>query len=227
MNNQTLSLQARTITGKAVKRLLDEGVLPCVAYGKGIASVTAQVSYREFEKVYRTTGSSTLVNLTMPDGTSKKALISEVAKDPITDTYAHADLYIVDMTQKMTANVPLNFVGESKAVKELGANLTKTLQELEIECLPADLPSHIDVPLDSLVNIGDMIRVSSLTIPSGVTVKDNPDVVVATVELIKEEKEDVLAATAEQEKAAIEKLQTEQQEKKVAKEGEEKEETKK
>lgn len=226
MNNQTLSLQNRTITGKAVKRLLDEGVLPCVAYGKGIASVTAQVPYREFEKVYRTTGSSALITLAMPDGTSKKALISEVAKDPITDTYTHTDLYIVDMTQKMTASIPLNFVGESKAVKELGANLTKTLQELEIECLPADLPSHIDVPLDKLASIGDMIRVSELTIPNGVTVQNSPDTVIATVELVKEEKEDSAAATAEQEKAAIEKLKTEQQEKKDAK-GDEKEETKK
>lgn len=215
-----LTLQKRSVTGKAVKQLLTDGILPCVAYGKGVQSVTAQVPYREFEKIYRSTGSSSLVDVTFPDGSMKKALIIEVAKNPLTEQYVHADIFIVDMKEKMKAKVPLNFVGESKAVKELGANLTKTLQELEIECLPDQLPNRIDVSLEILVNVGDMIRVSDIQLPTGVELLGDAGVVVATVELIKEEKEEV-AANAEQEKAAIEKLQTEKQEKKATKGDEE------
>jgi len=205
--------------GKAVKRLVLAGMLPCVAYGKGVESVIAQVPYPEFEKIYRLAGGSSLVNITLPDGSTKKALIADVVKSPLTEQYIHADLLIVDMKEKMKAKVPLNFIGESKAVKEFGASLAKILQELEIECLPDHLPSHIDVPLDLLANVGDVIRVADITLPSGVVSLDDGNMVIATVELLKEEKE--APASAEQEKAAIEKLQTGRQVKKAISEEEE------
>ncbi len=220
MSIHQLTLIKRDVTGKAVKRLLSQGILPCVAYGKGVESVTAQIPYREFEKTYRSAGGSSLVDVVFPDGSTKKALITQVSKHPLTEQYVHVDLFIVDMKEKMKAKVPLNFVGESKAVKELGANLVKTLQELEIECLPDHLPSHIDISLEFLANIGDMIRISDIKLPEGVVSLDDGDVVIASVEQMKEEKEEA-PASAEQEKAAIEKLQTEKQEKKTTKEGEE------
>lgn len=210
-----LNAKLRTVVGKQVKTLRKRGLIPAVVYGKGMKNINVEVSAGDFEKLYLQVGQSTIVDLTTGDQKPSKVLITDVHRHPLTEQISHIDLYQVDMSEKMKAKVPLVFVGESKAVKELGAVLTKTLQEMEVECLPQDLPHQIEVSLGSLVDFGDIIRVSDISLPANVKIHEKPETAVATVEAMKEEKVEDVSKDAEQ--AAISDLKTEQAEKKEEK----------
>lgn len=203
-----LSAQLRTIKGKQVKQLRQQGFIPAVIYGKNVSPQILQVAMGDFVKLYHQAGQSTLVNLSIDEQKLVKVLITEVAHDPTTDAFTHVDFYQVDMSEKVKAKIPIHFVGESKAVKELGGVLTKTLQEMEVECLPEYLPHEIVVDLSALGAFGDMIRVADVVLPEHVRPLEKEDTVIATVEAMKEEKvEEVVSKEAEQ--AAIAGLKTE------------------
>jgi len=85
------------------------------------------------------------------------------------------------MNKEMHATLPINFVGESLAVKELGGTLIKSLQELDIKCLPKDLVSHIDMDLSVLKTFDDIVHIKELVVPAGITIMENPETVVAKV----------------------------------------------
>lgn len=183
----TLTAEKRTDTGKRAKRLLTGGRLPAVVYGPKQESTPVTLSAREFEKVLRDAGESSVVGLTGL-GETLQVLIHDVDLDPVTSTPRHVDFYAIEKGAKVEVAVPLEFVGESAAVKA-GANLVKVLHELEIEAAPADLPHEITVDISVLVAVGDQIHVRDLVIPKGVEVKAEPDQVVALIQEVTEEVE--------------------------------------
>lgn len=181
MTALSLQLKERKQLGKAVKRLRKQGLIPAIVYGHGLTPRAVSVEYNPFIKVYRQAGESSLVDLVVDNKESVKALIAETAIDPMTDRFIHVDFRQVLMTEKLKAKIPVVFSGESRAVKELGGILVKSLAEIEVECLPQYLVHEINVDLSSIKEFGETIRVGAITPPEGMTFLANPREVIATV----------------------------------------------
>lgn len=185
-NAMDLVAQKRTALGKGVSTLREDGFMPAVVYGPKQESLSISVNQRDFEKLFKAAGESTIVNLAV-DGEVIPTLIHEVDRDPITNAPRHADFYAIVKGQKVEVKIPLEFVGTSVAVKDLGANLVKTLYEIEVEADPMNLPHEIVVDIAPLTEIGSQILAGDIQLPAGVVLKENPEEVVALAALAQEE----------------------------------------
>lgn len=184
----TLSAEKRE-RSEGVRRLRREGRIPAVLYGRSIESMPLSLSILEFSRVYRNAGENTLVSLETPDNAPVNVLIHEVQFEPVSGAFLHADFYQVRMDEKVETSVPLTFVGESPAVRELGGVLVKSMDEIEVSCLPANIPHAIEVPLSTLATFDDQIRVSDVAVPAGVEVLSELDTVIALVDRPRTEEE--------------------------------------
>lgn len=184
-----LSAKPRTIFGKKTKAIRRRGEIPAVLYGSQEESKTISVSEREFAKVWREAGESSLVELDLLDGGIRNVLIHDVMFDPVHDQPVHVDFYVVRMDKLIETTVPLVFEGESEAIKALGGVLVKVIHELEIEALPRDLPHEIVVDISKLRVFEDRILVADISLPGGVTTKIDPEAVIALVEAPRSEEE--------------------------------------
>src|SRR5690606_36175863 len=104
----------------------------------------------------------------------------------------HVDFYAIEAGKEITIHVPLEYIGEAPALKQ-GGTLTKVLHEIEVTCVPANLPQHIDVDISVLDSTDKQIHVKDLTIPAGVTVENDPEEVIALIQEVKEETEEAPA----------------------------------
>jgi len=195
---ETLELKAdvREATGRRVKALRQEGLVPAVLYGHTDHTdpTLLQIEAKPLGKVLREAGTHQLVGLKIGNKKPVVTLARDIQRDVIRHNYLHVDFYAVKMDEKVTAQVPLVIVGVSPAVKDQGGILTQGMDEIEIECLPADLISAIEVNVEGLLEFNDSISVSDLAVPSSVTVLSDPDSMVAKVEpprLEEEEEEEV------------------------------------
>ncbi|MDP3793673.1 MAG: 50S ribosomal protein L25 [Candidatus Uhrbacteria bacterium] len=214
-----------TVRTNLAKRSRDEqklGRIGAVVYGHGIASQSISVGHSEFVKLLRAAGYSSLVDLTLGDQSPVKVLIKEVQMHPIKVEPTHIDFYQVRMDEELTANIPLKFVGESRAVKEDGGTLIKSLDHIEVRCLPADLPHEIEVDLSSLVTFEVAVTVGGLALPSGVKLVTDAGITVATVARPLTEEE--LKKLDEPAVADVTAVKTEGEEKKAAEEAKKAEE---
>jgi len=184
----TLKAAIRDNTTKAEK-IRQAGQIPAVFYGKKEASTPISIGATQFLKVWKEAGESTVVSLETPAGT-KESLIQDVDVDPITGSPRHADFYVFEKGHKLELDIPIEFVGVSPAVKDLGGMLVKVLHELKIRAMPKDLPHNIEIDISSLANFGDQVIASSIVLPSGVELMEKPDEVVALVSAPREEKEE-------------------------------------
>jgi len=175
-----LTVQKRDMLGRGVKALRGQGLIPAELYGRGLENLHLSVPKKEFKKVFKAAGENTIVNVLL-DGKNMPALIQEVTYNFLTDDIESVDLYQVRMDEKLKVGVPLEFVGVAPAVKEKNGLLVKSLQEMEVEALPADLPHDLKVDLSKLVDIGQSIYVKDLAVPANVRFLVSPDTVVATV----------------------------------------------
>lgn len=187
----TLEVTKRDNTGAKAPVLLRSGSLPGVVYGAHQTATPITVSSIAFGKVLREAGEATIVSLAGL-GEPLPTLIHEVTLDPLTSLPRHVDFYAVTKGEKVEVAIPLVFVGVSPAV-EAGANLVKVMHELEVEADPMNLPHNIEVTIAMLVSLGDKIHVKDLVLPMGVTLVAPPEEVVALVQEIVEEKEEVVA----------------------------------
>ncbi len=182
MDKLQLKAQARDLKTTTPKSLRKQGLLPAVLYGHKIQNAALSVDLREFEKVLKKAGESTIVDLMTSDGKIHPVLIHEIQYHYLTSQPIHVDFYQVSMTEKLKAKVALEFVGESSAVKTLGGVLVKILSEIEVECLPADLPHNIPVSLEGLKTMENTIHVKDLVVSPKVKVLTNPDEMVVKVQ---------------------------------------------
>lgn len=164
------------------QKLRKEGRLPAVLYGNKVQNVSLTIDAREFDKLLKKAGESTVVELLTDDGKIHPVLIHDIQNHYLTSVPTHVDFYEVSMTQKLKAAVVLEFTGESIAVKTLGGVLVKVLSEVEVECLPADLPHNIAVSLDILKTLQDTIHVKDLPVPAKVKIITSPDELVIKVQ---------------------------------------------
>jgi large subunit ribosomal protein L25 len=189
----TLSASKRE-TGKRGRASLEAGSMPAVVYGPKQESVAITLSKGAFERVLAEAGESSVIELSGITADPLQVLIHEVDHDPVTSLPRHADFYAIEKGAKVEVAVPLEFVGESPAVKA-GANLVKVLHELEIEAAPADLPHTISVDISVLANVGDQIHVKDIMLPKGVALNGvDEEEVVALIQEVKEEVEEAPAA---------------------------------
>jgi large subunit ribosomal protein L25 len=188
----TISATKRTETGRRASALLVAGQMPAVVYGPKQESTPITLSAREFDKVFREAGESSVVELSGVGSGTLQVLIHEVDRDPVTHVPRHADFYAIEKGAKVEVAVPLTFIGESPAVKA-GSNLVKVLHELEIEAAPADLPHDIEIDISKLAEVGDQIHVRDIKLPQGVVSKIDGEEVVALIQAVEEEKEEVAA----------------------------------
>jgi large subunit ribosomal protein L25 len=181
MSQITITATKREITGRPVKKLRQDGKIPAVLYGHNVDNLNIELSLGEFRKAFKQAGESTIVDLSV-DGKVTPVLIHDVHNHYLTEDPIHVDFFAVNMNEKLTAGVQLHFVGESMAVKNLGGTLVKNLSEVEVECLPINLPPFLEVDISVLKSFEDDIRVSDLKVGSGVEILTNADEVVATVD---------------------------------------------
>jgi large subunit ribosomal protein L25 len=188
----TLKAQTRE-KSQNVKVLREEGNMPAVLYGAKEDSVSISVSGREFGKVLKMAGESTVITLDTPNG-KKSALIHDIQFDPVKSIPVHADFYIVEAGKEVEVDVPLEFVGVSPAVKELGGSLVKVIHELAIKGKPADLPHSIEVDIAVLKDLESNISAGDVTLPKGIVLTNSADDIIASISVAKEEEEEAPSA---------------------------------
>ena len=187
-NKPKLEAKVRDLLGRKTKSLRKQGILPANIYGNKVKSTAIQLDLQEFQKVFSESGETTLIDLVVGSKTNP-VLISNVQLDPITSKPIHADFRQVDLTQKVTTNVPLVIIGESPAVKDLGGVLETPLSEVELEALPTDLPEKIEIDISSLGTIGDTLSVKNIKVSSKLTIKSDPNTPVVVISEPKKEEE--------------------------------------
>jgi large subunit ribosomal protein L25 len=210
----TLSAKTRTITGKKVKTLRSNGAIPAVLYGHDTKPQSLEVNTAEFRKVYDETGTSTLVDLKIDDSNSVKVLTHEPQLNPVTGNPLHVDFYKVRMDEKISTEIPLEFIGESDAVNNEDGALITNRDNIEIECLPNDLIPKYEIDLSALKTFDDQITVADIKLPSTIEILTDPEEVIAFVERPRSDEElaELEESAADEEKEAIEQIAGEEQE---------------
>ncbi len=158
-----LNANLRQLTGNHAKKLRTEFLIPAVVYGLGNPSINLEVGYNEFVKVFRESGENTLVTLNF-DGKSKKVLVKDIQKDPVSGKVIHASFLEVNLKVKIKAMIPVVVEGEEESpVLKSGTGILNLIKhEIEVEALPTNLPHSFVVNVSNLENIGDEIKVSAL-----------------------------------------------------------------
>ncbi|MEI8097084.1 MAG: 50S ribosomal protein L25 [Candidatus Moraniibacteriota bacterium] len=182
MSEFTLQVKARAQAGKELFTMRKGGFVPAVLYGHGTTSEMFWVHYVDFSKLYAKAGESSIVEVAVEKGKKVNVIIQDVQLDPLSSRFSHVDFFQVRMDEKLETHVPLEFVGEAPAVREMGGMLLKPVEELLISCLPKDLPHSISVDLSALKTFEDHIKIKDLKLPSGVEVLTEKDTVIALVE---------------------------------------------
>jgi len=172
----------RDIVGKKNAILRSEGKIPAVIYGHGFKSLNLAVNQRDFVKVFTQAGQSKIIGLSIGQDKPVQVLIHDVQYHPISSLPLHIDFYQVKMDEKIKAKVPLRFVGEAKAVFEKGGSFITNIEEVEVETLPADLPSEIEVDISKLDDFDKAIHISDLKLPPRVELLEEESELVAKVE---------------------------------------------
>ena len=173
----SLSAKSRKELGKKVKNLRKSGVLPGVLYGPKVQSAPIEVDVKEFEKVFKSAGESSLITLSLGE---KKfmVLIHAVELDPVSQSPVHVDFYQPKLDEEISAMVSLVFEGESLAVKDLGGTLVKNIHELEIRALPQHLIHEIKVDISKLKTFEDKLLVKDLEVPKDIKVLKDPEAII-------------------------------------------------
>jgi large subunit ribosomal protein L25 len=181
---ETLEIKAdpRVAASKnAARRLRRAGKIPAILYGPKIASVPLQVDSKDFSTRIAMLEGSRLVRLKSADPalTEKVALVKDLQFHPISGQVIHTDLYEVDLQARITVRVPLRFTGKAAGVVR-GGILQPIVREIEVECLPLDIPGAFNVDVSAL-DIGDSIHVEDIPMPEGVTALYESNFAVVTV----------------------------------------------
>lgn len=205
MKSISLEAKIRNISGKKVKSLRKQGILPAGVFGHNVKSVSLSVVAKDFNKVYKQAGETGLVELKYGN-VSQHTLIADVQIHPLTRELLHIQFHAVNLSEKIKANVPLELIGDSPAVANNIGLLLQTLNEVEVEALPTDLPEKIEVEVMALSEVNQQVLVSQLTAPKGVEILTGAEeVAVKVVPLISEEaKKEAEEAAAKEAAAAAE-----------------------
>ena len=199
-----LKAKIRKDTGKKVEKIRKQGMVPAVLYGPTIKSQSLEIDLKEFEKIYKEAGESSLISLTLAKE-NFLVLIHAVEINALSQKPIHVDFYQPRLDEEIEATIPLVFEGEAAAARDLGGTLVKNIHEVEVKALPQNLPHEIKVNIDKLKTFEDSILIQDLPLPQGVKVLKEADeavVFVASPEKIEEE----LAKPIEEKVEEVEKV---------------------
>ncbi|RJQ13612.1 50S ribosomal protein L25 [Candidatus Parcubacteria bacterium] len=213
--NTTLKAHKRDIKTNKANQIRTSGDVPAVLYGRGIDNINLRVKYGDFIKALDKVGESQILQLEVESEKSPRpVLIHEIERDSLTNKILHVDFYQVRMDEKITADVSLEFIGESEAVKSLGGILVKNMHSLKIKALPADLPSEIKVDIGSLKTFEDRIFVKNINLPKGVDAVSSGEEIIALVAAPRSEEElAALEGKVEADVSAVKVVEKEKKEK--------------
>lgn len=202
MEEITLDAQLREETGKAkVKDLREQGLIPAVVYGEGKASMAIKVSHHELVRLlHQHRLENAVLNLKIKDDKKNKprsCLIKDIQHDPVTGDVIHVDFNEVSLTKVIKVNVPVAAKGEPAGVKQEGGSLEHILWEVEVECLPTDIPKEIEVDVSQL-KMGESIHVRDIKFPANIKVMNSPDAMVLLVAAPVKEEAPVEAAEGQE-----------------------------
>jgi large subunit ribosomal protein L25 len=169
-------------------KLRQDGKIPAVVYGKHFDSLAIAVDRIEFEKIFKEAGTSSLIDVTAGDQ-KFKVLVHDTQIDPLTSSIIHIDLLKVNMKEKIHAEIPLEFTGDSSAVIDLEGSLITPVDSIEVECLPGDLMSVITVDISILDDFEKNIKVSDLKLSEAIEVLSDPEEILAFVQEPRSEEE--------------------------------------
>ena len=186
-----VSAEPREVVGKKVSNLRREGILPAVVYGGGQDSQNIQLDAREFDVLRRTTTRNTLVDLKIGKAKATPVLLHGIHEHPVRRSPMHVDFLVVSMTEAITVDVPVNYMGDSSAADKLGGTLLHMRESVSISVLATDLPSAIDLDISPLDSFEAVLHVSDLIVPEGVTILTDPDELLARVQPPRVEEEPV------------------------------------
>lgn len=180
MEHLKLSAQPREVTGKEVKRLRNEGIIPVVVYGGAVdGAVALQIDERDLNRVLGQSGTSTVIDLEVDGGDNYPVLPREVQRHPLRHTITHVDFLAVRMDRVIQANVALTLLGEPEIVTNNQAILVQAANNVSVEALPDALPSSLEVDVMSLEEIGDQLTATAIKLPEGVKLLTDEETVVA------------------------------------------------
>ena len=189
MNKYVLKAEKREILGSKVRKMRKVGLIPATVFGKTIDSTSIQISSVEFNRIYKQAGETSLIWISV-DGEAKErpTLVKDLSNNPMTGKIVHIDFHQVNLKEKVTANVPVEIIGESDLIKSGAAVLDIHMDEVEVEALPTDIPEKLVFDISTLKEVGDHLLLSSIELPTGVTMISDPEsIVVALGEPQKEE----------------------------------------
>ncbi len=176
MDVATVKLDPRTVTGKKVRQLRRQGVIPVHLYGAAMQPSNLQVDGRTLNRLLIQVGSNIPVSVEVEDQEMENiCFVREVQRHPVTDEVIHVDFLRVDVTRTVSAEVPLTLTGTAPAVSQMAGTLLQNVQSLSIEALPMDMPAEIPVDISVLVDFDTTLLVGDVEVPGNVTVLNDPE----------------------------------------------------
>jgi len=165
MKEIAIAATARTGIGKGpARQARRDGNIPAVVYGPEIESMSVSVPEREFRAAMKAAHTSSILSLNV-DGKENKVVLRELQRDPVTNKVVHLDFHAISMSKPINVSLPIKFIGVPRGVKTDGGIMQATMREMEISCLPADIPDHFEIDVTDL-GIGDSLHVGNLSIPN-------------------------------------------------------------
>jgi len=204
---ETISAKKREITGMKVEQLREKGLLPAVLYGPNHKNLPIELDFKEFNQTFKKAGQSSLITLQV-EGDKVPVLIHDYQRDPLSEDITHVDFYAPNMTEETEVTVPLIFIGEASAVKDLKGTLVKNISEIEVKCLPQDIPHSVEVDISALLDFESRILIKDIKLSAKVHALRGEDDIVALV-AAPQDVEAQLAETIEENVESVEKIEKE------------------
>ncbi len=192
-----LELDQRELTGKKVRRLRRAGIVPVHLYGPGMEPRALQCQASRLIHVLSQAGGATPITITVPgESNTHLAFAREIQWDPRRDDLLHVDLLAVDVSRPVTAQVPIILTGESEGARSVSGTVMQQLRTLDVQALPLEMPSQIELDLVVMEEPDSVIRVADLVLPENATVLTDSEEVVARIELPRVVEEVVIGGEA-------------------------------
>ncbi len=175
-----------------ISEIIEKGFVPAVIYGGKSSNQNLKINKNQFIKIYEQAGESSLVDLTVDNADAIKVIVKDVQYEHIKGVIRHADFFRINMNVAIEIEIPLQFIGSDKAIKDLGGMVLTNIESIRAKCLPGDLIDNLEVDLSQLKLLGDSIQVKDLNIPEKIEllIDESTSIVSATLPRQEEEKEE-------------------------------------